>query len=85
MSTLAVHYYSQFKAWMKGEILDKVLTKLNQKFSSQHQKVALLLDNAGCQPEELKGKYSNIKVMFLPPNFASFKLQPLDVGIIQNF
>ena len=84
MSTLPVHYYSQSKAWMNGEILDKVLTKLNRKFSSQHQNVALLLDNAGCHPEELKGKYSNIKLTFLPPNTTS-KLQPLDVGIIQNF
>ena len=74
----------QSKAWMNGEILDKVLTKLNRKFSSQHRNVALLLDNAGCHPEELKGKYSNIKFIFLPPNTTS-KLQPLDVGIIQNF
>ena len=84
VSTLPVHYYSQSKAWMNGEILDKVLTKLNRKFSSQHRNVALLLDNAGCHPEELKGKYSNIKLIFLPPNTTS-KLQPLDVGIIQNF
>ena len=44
---------------MNGEILDKVLTKLNRKFSSQHRNIALLLNNAGCHPEELKGKYSN--------------------------
>lgn len=49
---------------MTGEILDKVLTSLNRKFSSQHRNVALLLDNAGCHPEELKGKYSNIKLIF---------------------
>ena len=55
VSTLPVHYYSQSKAWMNSEILDKVLTKLNRKFSSQHRNVALLLDNAGCHPEELKG------------------------------
>ena len=28
--------YSQSKAWMNREILEKVLTKLNRKFSSQH-------------------------------------------------
>lgn len=71
VSTLPVHYYSQSKAWMNSEILDKVLTKLNRKFSSQHRNVALLLDNAGCHPEELKGKYSNIKLIFLPPNTTS--------------
>ena len=64
VSSLPVHYYSQSKAWMTGEILDKVLMKLNRKFSFQHRNVALLLDNAGCHLEELKGKYSNIKLIF---------------------
>ncbi len=84
VSTLPVQYYDQSKAWMTGEILDKVLTKLNRKFSSQSRSVALLLDNAGCHPHELDGKYSHIKLIFLPPNTTS-KLQPLDAGIIQNF
>ncbi len=66
---------------MTSEIMDKILTKLNRKLSSQHRNVALLLDNAGCHPQNLKGKYTNIKVIFLPPS----KLQPLDLGIIQNF
>ena len=69
---------------MTKEILDLVLTGFNQKMRAQKRSVAFLLDNAGCHPQELQGKYSNIKVVFLPPNTTS-KFQPLDLGIICNF
>ena len=44
----------------------------------------LFLDNAGCHLSDVKDLYSNIKMMFLPPDTTS-RLQPLDAGIIKNF
>ena len=81
---LPVDYYSQKKAWMNGEIMESILTKLNHRLSSSSRSILLFMDNAGCHPEDLKTKFSNIKVCFLPANTTS-KLQPLDLGIIQNF
>ena len=80
MSKLPVHYFSQSNAWMTGEILDSVLTRLNR-LSSCSRSIILLMDNAGCHPHNLK---ANIRIVFLPPNTTS-QIQPLDLGIIQNF
>ena len=79
-SQLPVWYYSQSKLWMSGEILNEILCKLVR----EKRSVLLFIDNAGCHPSDIVDKYSNIKVVFLPPNTTS-KLQPLDLGIIKNF
>ena len=77
ISTLPVKYFSQPNAWMTGEILDEVLSKLNLLLLLQSQSIALLMDNASYHPHELKEKYSNTRIIFLPPNTTSH-LQPLD-------
>ena len=69
---------------MTGNILESVLSKLNRQLSAKGQKIALLMDNAGCHPEDLKDRFSNIRIIFLPANTISM-LQPLDLGIIKNF
>ena len=67
-SCLPVSYHSQSKAWMS-----------NQRLLKSNRNILLLMDNAGCHPEELVSKFSNIKIIFLPANTTS-ALQPLDLG-----
>ena len=69
---------------MAAELLHKILSQLNCFFKAKGRPVLLFLDSAGCHPYNLKGHYSNIKLVFFPVNCTS-ELQLLDLGIIQNF
>jgi len=71
MATLPVQYFSQPNTWMTGEILQSVLSKLNRRLSAKSWKIILLIDNAGCHPEDIKDIFSNIKIIFLLPNTTS--------------
>ena len=81
---LPCQYLNQEKAWMTSDILHKLLSQLNSSFKAQNRSILLFLDSARCHPYDLKERYSNIKLVFFPVNCTS-KLQPLDLGIIQNF
>ena len=68
---------------MQFDIIEKVLEKLNYIMKLENQNVLLFLDNVPVHPENLVGKYNNIKIAFLPKNTTS-RLQSLDASIIKN-
>ena len=78
VAELPVEYYYSAKGWMTGHVLHLWLTRWNKQLILQRRKIGLLLDNAS---SHVDGEYSNIKLIFLPPNTTSI-LQPLDQGII---
>ena len=69
---------------MSGDISHQILSQINRQIQIKNRSVILFMDNAGCHPHDLTDKYSNIKIIWLPPNTTS-KLQPLDLGTIKNF
>ena len=64
--------------------METVLETLNSQMAKEERNVILFLDNATVHPTSLVDKFSNIKVVFLTKN-TTFRLQPLDAGIIQSF
>ena len=78
-----VSYFTDAKLWMQTDIIEKVLEKLNYIMKLENQNVLLFQDNALVHPENLVGKYSNVKILFLLKNTTS-RLQPLHAGIIKK-
>ena len=56
---LPIDYCFQKKALMTGEILNDVLLKINRRLQVSKRSILLLLDNAGCHPADMKGRFSN--------------------------
>ncbi len=63
-SLLPVTYFNQKNAWMTGDILEEILSKLNRRLSVANRSILLLMDNAGSHPPELVSKFSQINVCF---------------------
>ena len=61
---LPCQYLNQQKAWMTSDILHKLLSQLNSSFMARNRSILLFIDSAGCHPYDLKGRYSNIKLVF---------------------
>lgn len=79
MKSLGIHWMANKEAWMTGAIFQELLQK---GIRASEQKILHLLDNPPCLLCPVS--YSNIKLLFLPPNAATV-LQPLDQGIIMSF
>jgi hypothetical protein len=77
-----MEYESQKRAWMDSRIFIAWLIKLNVRMKNKNRKILLLLDNAPVHPVDLD--FSNIEILFYPPNFTSL-IQPCDQGIIKTF
>ena len=48
---------------MTSDILHKLLSQLNSSFNAQNRSILLFIDSAGYHPYNLKGRYSNIKLV----------------------
>ncbi|XP_035219530.1 tigger transposable element-derived protein 4-like [Stegodyphus dumicola] len=73
-------YYANNKAWMTGNIYEKWLRDLDNRFSAEKRKVLLIVDNCTAHME-VTGLQA-IRMEYLPPTAV---LQPMDQGIINSF
>lgn len=81
---IPAEYRSNAKAWMTSAIFSEWVLALDRKFSLQGRKVLLVVDNCSAHDPDVSRRLHAIRLEFLTPNCTS-KLQPCDMGIIQNF
>ena len=70
-----IPYYANSRAWMNTQVMIDILAILNKRLVKKERKILLLLDNVSSHNPDLKDRFSNIRVIFLPKNTTS-KLQP---------
>jgi len=71
-------YFFNPKAWMNTDIMESILAKLNRRLVKERRNI-LLMDNVSSYSPDLKDRFSNIRVVFLPVNTTS-RLQPLEAS-----
>ena len=81
MRKLSVDYEANKKAWMRSDLFEQYLHKLDRKMKSDTRKTVMLLDNCPAHPHVT---LENVELAFLPPNTTS-RTQPMDAGVIRNF
>ena len=67
---------------MTGVIFFDYLDKINNILLKNKRSIIIFVDHCSAHPENIS--FSNIKVVFLPPNTTSV-LQPMDAGVIKCF
>jgi hypothetical protein len=77
---LPLIYKNNANAWMKSDIFEEFLLKLNQNMQKQNRKIILFIDNCSSHPFIT---LPNIKIVYFPSNTTS-RLQPLDQGVIHS-
>ena len=78
---LPCRYRNQNKSWMNSILFEEWIREMDDKFTSEEKKVALIIDN--CPAHPLIDNLKSIELIFLPPNTTS-KLQPMDQGVIRS-
>ena len=78
---LPCRYRSQNKSWMDSILFEEWVRKIDQRFTAEGKKIALVIDNCPAHPS-IDNLVSN-DLIFLPPNTTS-KLQSMGQGVIRS-
>ena len=73
-------YRGQNKSWMDSTLFENWVTRLDNQFEKENQKVALIIDNCKAHPDI--GGLKAIDLFFLLPN-STYTLQPMDLAVIE--